>query len=138
MIFLNVFESIKHVFKILNRSNINNNKPWQIDPLKHSFDEGFHPSWATYPWSNSIAWAYVLAQMCSKWCLNASICLVTYSNEFKMSKSIINAYCFTQFGYQMLWAWPSLLVALGFKILQGKKNLCRCLLCLCNLFQWLC
>ena len=35
-----------------------------------------------------------------------------------------NGYFLTQFCYQMLWAWRSLLVALGFKNIKGNKNLC--------------
>ena len=72
------------------------------DPLKQSFDEGVCPSWATSPWSSFIACASVLTQLCSNFCLHASNSLGTYSNEFKMSKYIINDYCFTQFGYWML------------------------------------
>ena len=72
---------------------------------------------------SSMAWAFVLAKLCSNLCLNESNSLGTYSNEFKMSKYIRNDYLFTQFGLQMLSAWPFLLVALGFKIIQGKNNL---------------
>ena len=42
-----------------------------------------------------------------------------------MSKSIRNDYSFSQFGLQLIKAWPSFLVALGFLFLQCDKNTFR-------------
>ena len=55
-------------------------------------------------------------------CSNA---FVNCTNVFIVSNTSKIDYSFTKNGLQLIWAWPFLLVALGFKIIQLTKNTYR-------------
>ena len=68
------------------------------------FYDGFHPSWATSPWSNFIVWAFVLASIVKKICLQSSVASSTCSNGSKTSKYTKNDSSWAKIG----WNFPPL------------------------------
>ena len=67
----------------------NNNKMYRKpsnDPLTQCFDEGFHPSWSTTPWSSFHGLGLCISSKWKKNCLKFSIAPETHSKLLRMSK----------------------------------------------------
>lgn len=60
----------------------------QRDTLTKCFDEGFHPSWATSPWSSFHGLGLSISSIWKKkkCCLQSSMAPDTHTNVFRRSK----------------------------------------------------